>query len=67
MHIPVIAPSGLDNDELDLRLVQHLAKATAAAGIVLELPRLARRGNADVESGLADIDSGDYLLLVHVP
>ena len=33
MHVPVIAPGGLHNDELDLRLVQHLAKAAAAAGV----------------------------------
>ena len=67
MHRPVIAPRGLDYDELDLRLVQHLAKAAAAAGVVPELSHLARRGDVDVESGLADIDTGNYLFLVHVP
>ena len=67
VHIPVIAARGLHNDELDLRLVQHLAKAPAATGVVPELSRLARRGDADVEVGLADINAGDYLFLVHVP
>ena len=64
---PVIAARGLDDDELDLELVQCLAKAAAAAGVILELACLARRGDIDIDGGLADINAGDYLLLVHVP
>ena len=67
VHRPVIAPRSLEYDEFDLLLAQHLAKAAAAAGVVLELSHLARRGDVDVESGLADIDTDNYLLLVHVP
>ena len=66
MQLPVVATRGLNNDELDARPVEQFTQPTTAAGVVPELPCLARRGDVDIDVFLTDIDSCNYFFLVHV-